>query len=347
MNMKDQKIIEYGVEQPDESYDEQKNAEFEDFFKTLGTSFRLKVFKKNGINPKSFCGTIDDFDATTDDIYEIIKTQFGPGKFYIQGEANGRYVKGAAIQVVIENTMQQTALPTANPELELLKKQIEDLKTIIANKNQNEDSELKIIEKMRMYKELFGGGEQKQANPADFFKEMRSAYKEGFETGKIYTNPVEEKETDSTMQLIQSVLPMLMGGLMNKQHVQQMPAPVMQNPVQNIQPVMTEPKKTEEPKKINEEDEAVRIAYLSLFGKLKKIAVLPDGSEEKEAKINLIIDEIFEYFPEMIDNFDKVEDINTAIELLTSNFPIKLNDSEKKLIVRIYNEIGKQLKEDK
>lgn len=330
--MADYKIIEDATI----SDKEQDELDFEDYIKGLDKSTKVYIFRVDNFNKRWKCGILHSIDLENDDIYELVEKMCGGGQFFIQPRIGRKW--GAGRTLYIEENKRKNDNKNHNDIDDRLKNFEDKILSIVQAGGQTKDSEMQFLEKLEKYKALFsspGGGFDMQ----NVMKDMMKQYKEGFEFGKSIKNP-EPTESDPMTGILSSLMPLFMQK-MTQQPIQQ-PVYIPQPPIQNQAPDLAGIKKTEEPK-INDEAEEMKVKYLSLIFKLQRIAKLPEG-EEKDSKIGLVIDELFEFYPELIDNFDKIEDIDTAFEMVTNSYGFKLSDAEKKLIKRIYAEISQQIK---
>lgn len=302
----------------------EKEFEFEEYLRTLGGDVSLVVFRVDDERKRLYKGKLHSVDVG-DDIHELIKKKFGNGEFFIQAKIGNRLGKGMVIFVDKDETVKtQTGNNTA------LESKIDRLIEAMTVKNQ--PSEIEMLEKMKMYKELFGGNGG--GSNSSLIKEIIQSYKDGLEIGKTISNPepeTEKKDNSNIWGNLLQVLPML---LQNRQSAPAYIPTEMNPPAQNYQ----------QPAQQNTEEEEMKLKYMSLIHKIRKTAQV-QNSEEKQKKISTLALEIVDFYEELLIYIDMVKDDN-AINGLIQKYGISITEVEKETCKKIVNEVKEILKEE-
>lgn len=316
-----------------------KEFEFEEYIKNLSDDYSLVVFRLNAQRRRAYAGTIFSVDVHNDNLYEIIKKEFGGGEFFVQTKTGNRLGKGATL--FIENPEEKKPVtPSTNPEIEALRKQIETLASAISQKP-SEDSEIKVLEKMKMYKEILGGGSGMDVN------QVFKMFEKGMELGKSIQNPEPiEKEDNGILNGLIGAIPSLIQRFSGNRQ-----AAVIPGNIPNPLPAQNENQENEYQSE-NEEEEMKKLQYIGLYGKIKTIAREKD-KDSKDQLISTLANEIIDYFPELTGYMEYVKDkeaLNSIIAMYQGQlklFRINPTEEEKNAVIDTVNEIQRILNASK
>lgn len=302
--------------------DTREELEFSDYIRGLSGGAQMKVFQiEEKTNRRGYLDTFELNDIKNDDIQEMIKNNYGPGKYFIQCVLNGKFDKGTTIIIASPKMQNGNNNFDIQRQFDDFKSQMKDL---LITKKSEEDSEQKFLEKLKLYKEVLGGG-----GSSGNVKEMIEIWKEGIETGKMIENP-QEKESSGFMSDIMKFLPLVLSGIQRPVYQPEIKAEV--NPI--------EIKKNIEPKG---EEEMIKIKYIGLGLRVRMISNLPDG-EDKDQKCETVAFEIIDFFPELLQYLDLVS-TDESIEALLKQNEISVNELEKATAKKILEKVKELIKD--
>ena len=292
----------------------QKEFEFEEYIKNLTDEYSLMIFKLNGQRRREYAGSLFSVDVRNDNIYDIVKEKYGGGEYFIQIKTGNKL--GSGTTILIQQPQAVQAIQPQNTEIEILKKQIETLAGLMQSQK-SEDSEMKILEKMKTYKELFSSG-------SGDVSQIMKMFKEGMELGKSITNPEPPEENNTMLSgFIQAALPIMMGSANNNR-----PA-MIQQPVQK-QEVKSEIK---QPQEVDE----MQTKYISLILKIKYATNLQ--GENQEQKITTLANDIIDFYDEILPHLKNIKTIDEVKKIL-SGFGYSATDKESECVIKIITEIN-------
>jgi len=303
-------------------FEDNKEDEINDYFKSLSDEAKIKIFKVDSYGKRQYIGRLHSLDLQNDDIHEVVKSLYGAGTFFVQAFVNGKLSKGSNIFIAESNVKTQE-----NNNFEI-HRQIEDLKNqvvMLSSRRGEESDELKMLEKMKIYKELFGGG----GGSHNLMKDIAESFREGLELGKMINNPEPVEKDNGLTGLISSFLPLLMQQQQQPQQVKQLiPFPVQQQQ----QKIETQPENK------NEGEEMLQ--YIGLLSKVRKTANCRD-EEERQSKIEHIAEEILEFHPDIINIVKNTGiQISQLIEMGLAKYKMHLSEHEKKVVLDVWEEIN-------
>lgn len=305
--------------------EEDKEFAFEEYIRGLNSEYSLVIYRLDTDKKRVYLGKIHTFDLNSEDLHEVVKKRFGGGDFFIQTKIGGRLGKGLNISI-------ETPQAGQAPANDALERKIDALISAIAGTHQKkQETEIEVLEKMKMYKDLFGGG----SSNAGLMKEMIQAYKEGLETGKNISNPEPEEKADPWAGILQAV-PMILQNMNRPAVIQQYPTPANpQKPAQN------QTRQTAG----NDEGEEMKIKYLALIQKIKNMAKNHNEPAALENKIYSVSLEIMDFFPELTQYLELVKS-DEAIAELIKRYGIQISGAETEICKRIVSSVREMMTDD-
>lgn len=313
-----------------------KVMEFESFIKGHSENLSLRIFRVDEENERVFIGNIKNADLSNLDIFEFVQKKYGGGNYFIQCVVGNKLGQGSNLSIA------KTEVIKESDHSSNLEKKIDSFQSAVLEilKNQTQKKETsreEMLKEMMMMKEMFSSN----IDMTKIYTDMAKVQREAFALGKEFQLPeVEEKEEssmDKFMPIIGAGISALLAKFQGNQAIQPNLAKTETAPVYQTAP-------TEEKKVPTENDEMI-LQILSTVTKIKKTSALPEG-EEKEYKIELLADDIQEFFPQINDFIDTPIDLGQIINEYAGKYGQKITETEINTARRICEKIKTNRREE-
>ena len=277
---------------------EQKIIDFEKELSVVSGSLSVIVSRFDEDGERVNLPTIKDAEIRNiEELLEIVRKRYMKGRkkdrFFFQLRTASGFSKGFTI--AIENPSFEEPVLAGGSSQEI--KKDDDFKAAVleilkAQSVQKQPGREEFLRELQIYKELFGSKESSM-DVTKIYSDMAKAMRDGFQLGMEFKNPAPEPEEEkSGFQELIPALSQLISGFFNRNQT----GPTVSQPVYQPAPEKPKTPPADSIQPTPQDDDMMMI--FSIVAKIKKTAKMPAG-EDRDYRIDLIADEILEFFPQV------------------------------------------------